>query len=151
MSKHWHQVRGWGSLLLRGFSLTGNPEFQTLQWRIIESYFNWNWKCWTHHLLCSKRFCCAQNSDRKTPMYCMYMYLHGAAAAVTFMDQSWFPHSRLAARPSLNSCYSCMFLCALCYWCNLFSDESAPSELLWISGYILYSVVFQLILIQERG
>lgn len=39
------------------------------------------------------------------------------------------------------------------YWCNLLSNESVPGELGWITGYILYSVVFQLhtILIQERG
>lgn len=56
------------------------------------------------------------------------------------MDHSWFPRLHLAARHSPDSCYSSMFHCALRYCCNLFSNESVPGELLWISGYILYSV-----------
>lgn len=66
--------------------------------------------------------------------------LYTCMAAVTFMDHSWFPGWHLAARHSPDSCYSSMFHYALHYCCNLFSNKSAPGELLWISRYFLYSV-----------
>lgn len=68
----------------------------------------------------------------------MPLNLHTCEAAVTFMDRSWFPHLQVAlwmaaAAPA-----------CLCYWCNLFSNESASGELLWISGYIFFQLFFSL-------
>lgn len=66
------------------------------------------------------------------------MYASGMAA-VTFMDQS--PHQALPGQLLLQ------------HVCNLFTDESVPGELLWITAYSLNAVVFQLhtILTPVRG
>lgn len=82
----------------------------------------------------------AQTNQRMQYRDSIYMplNLHTCEAAVTFMDRSWFPHLQVAlwmaaAAPA-----------CLCYWCHLFSNESASGELLWISGYIFFQLFFSL-------
>lgn len=86
----------------------------------------------------------AQTNQRMQYRDSIYMplNLHTCEAAVDIHGSQLI--STLASGTLDGCCSSSMFLRTLCYWCNLFSNESASGELLWISGYIFFQLFFSL-------